>query len=88
MSEEEVLPLLNKLWDVTFNYGGIFFASRESIWGKEVGHLNGLFAIRMAQSGRYFLISDPEIPQFKLLTFNQMRDVIASPKVNFDLFNV
>jgi len=37
---------------------------------------------------RYFLISDPEILYYKLMTFSQMLDLISNPKNSFDLDDV
>ena len=88
MSREDRDEILNQLWELALNYGGVFFGSRESIFGQDVGHLNGLFAIRMPKTGRHFLICDPEISRFKWTNFDQMAVLIGSPKVKFDLFNV
>lgn len=37
---------------------------------------------------RYFLIADPEIKHYKLLTFEQMIDMIRTPRNSFDVCNL
>jgi hypothetical protein len=88
MSAADKTACLNQLWKLAFSYGGLFFASNEQIFGSLVGHLNGLFGIRLPKAGKHFLVCDPEITRFKFLTFEQMSELIVNPKVNFDLFNV
>lgn len=88
MSEGEANDTLNQLWSLALQCGGIFFASKEHIWGVEVGHLNVLYALRMPNSGKHFLVCDPEIRHYKWLLFRDMKELIVNPRVNFDLFDV
>jgi hypothetical protein len=80
--------LLDELWHLALSYGGLFFASQETIFGVQVGHLNGLHAVRLADGSPHFLVGDPEIRRYKLLSVEEMRLLVASPKVGFDLFDV
>jgi hypothetical protein len=73
---------------LALSYGGLFFASQETIFGVQVGHLNGLHAVRLADGSPHFLVGDPEIRRYKLLSVEEMRLLVASPKVGFDLFDV
>ena len=88
MTVEKRNEMLLQLWNFALLYGGIVFASKEFIWGLGVGHLNVLYALKMEKSGRFFLVCDAEITNFKWLTFDEMYELIISPKVNFSLFDV
>lgn len=88
MTDEQKEEILNELWYVSLFLGGVVFASKEHIFGVEVGHLNILYAVRLEQAGRFFLVCDPEIRRYKWVTFADMEKLIVSPKVNFDLVEV
>jgi len=88
MTLKERQKTLKLLWSLELMYGGVVFASKEYIWGLGVGHLNVLYATKLENSGKFFLICDAEITNFKWLTFEEMYKLIISPKVNFDLMEV
>ncbi len=88
MAADEVATVLADVWQLALHYGGLLFASKEHIWGAVVGHLNVLYAIRMPNKGCQFLVGDPEIRQFKWLSFGDVRDMIINPNVDFDFFDV
>ncbi len=88
MGDEEARTLLAELWGLALSYGGLFFASQERIFGVAVGHLNGLYAMRLPDGTPQFLVGDPEIRRFKWLSTDEMRVLVTSDKVSFDLFDV
>ena len=88
MAGPEARALLEELWRLALAYGGLFFASQETIFGVRVGHLNGLYALRLADGTAHFLVGDPEIRRFKLPSVEEMRALVMSDKVSFDLFDV
>lgn len=88
MDDARVEAVLSEVWLLALHYGGLLFASKEHIWSVVVGHLNVLYAICMPGKGRQFLVGDPEIRQFKWLSFADARNMIISPTVEFDFFDV
>lgn len=88
MSDAQSTAILEQLWSLALQCGGLYFGSKEHILGAEVGHLNVIYALRMPNSGKHFLVCDPEICHYKWLLFRDMKELIVNPHVNFDLFNV
>lgn len=88
MEEGSAMALILEMWNLALHFGGLLFASKERIFGVIVGHLNCLFAIKLNDGKRAFLVGDPEIRLFKLCSMEEMRALIVNDKVSFDFFDV
>ena len=71
LTEESQLGRMLELWHDIFDNGGLLFSSKEECYGVWVGHLSFATSI-IFRNQPHFLISDPEISAYKVLTFHQM----------------
>jgi len=96
-SEKQQIQFVKKLWKKALKMGGLLFASKEHVYGRWwVGHQSFLVSVvfntespdRSLKKVKFFLIADPEIRRYKIVNFEQMRNLVKDRKVVFDLIDV
>lgn len=82
---DQQFETLHQIWYLILYSGGVLFSSKETLFSSWlIGHLS--YCTAQFQNGQmHFLISDPEISSYKLLTVDQMRQYLIDQKscVNF-----
>lgn len=77
--------LLHELWKTLFDAGGAMLHAQETLYGTRIPHLTYLLAARQSGGERVFLLCDPEIRGFKLLSEDDMATYATLPQLELEV---
>ncbi len=84
-NDSERRHMLDMLWEGVLDNGGVMLQSHETLFRARIPHLMFLMAAKDIDQRRLFVLADPEIRGFKMLSYADMTVFILEKDLEWDV---